>query len=198
VLDEVRRRLLVESVALAEPARGVRLPRRHQRARELADRGAELERTSRAVAVPERHLAGLAGCRRDDHAVVRDLLDPPGRRSEDEDVAGLRLEHHLLVELADAPAGRPRLVVFRSLKHIYAQLVDDDRGICILGVSDLSEGVQGDGAGKVGKGKAVGKALAEKAKAAGVSKVVFDRAGYRYHGRVKAVAEGAREAGLEF
>jgi large subunit ribosomal protein L18 len=95
-------------------------------------------------------------------------------------------------------AGRPRLVVFRSLKHIYAQLVDDDRGICILGVSDLSEGVKGDGAGKVGKGKAVGKALAEKAKAAGVSKVVFDRAGYRYHGRVKAVAEGAREAGLEF
>ena len=111
----------------------------------------------------------------------------------------LRYRRHLRVrKKVTGTAGRPRLVVFRSLTHIYAQLVDDDRGICILGVSDLSDGVKADGAGKVGKGKAVGKALAEKAKAAGVSKVVFDRAGYRYHGRVKAVAEGAREAGLEF
>jgi large subunit ribosomal protein L18 len=111
----------------------------------------------------------------------------------------LRYRRHLRVrKKVTGTAGRPRLVVFRSLKHIYAQLVDDDRGVCLLGVSDLSEGVSAEGAGKVNKGKAVGKALAAKAKAAGVSKVVFDRAGYRYHGRVKAVAEGAREAGLEF
>ncbi len=93
---------------------------------------------------------------------------------------------------------RPRLTVFRSLRHIYAQLVDDQAGVVMLGVGDSSEGVTADGAGKVGRGKAVGKLLAEKAKAAGISKVVFDRAGYRYHGRVKAVAEGAREGGLEF
>ena len=113
-------------------------------------------------------------------------------------IAKRQRRHVRIRQTLAGSAARPRLVVFRSLKHIYAQLVDDDRGICILGVSDLSEGVKADGAGKVGKGKAVGKALAEKAKAAGVSKVVFDRAGYRYHGRVKAVAEGAREAGLEF
>jgi large subunit ribosomal protein L18 len=95
-------------------------------------------------------------------------------------------------------AERPRLVVFRSLKHIYAQLVDDDRGVCLLGVGDSSEGVATAGAGKVGKAKGTGKALAARAKAAGISKVVFDRAGYRYHGRVKAVADGAREGGLEF
>jgi len=93
---------------------------------------------------------------------------------------------------------RPRLVVFRSLKHIYAQLVDDDRGVVLLGVSDQSAGVAADGEGKVGRAKGVGTALAAKAKEAGISRVVFDRAGYRYHGRVKAVAEGAREGGLEF
>lgn len=68
----------------------------------------------------------------------------------------------------------------------------------LLGVSDASEGVDTSAAGKVNRAKATGKLLAEKAKAAGVTKVVFDRAGYRYHGRVQAVAEGAREGGLEF
>ncbi|HEY9015286.1 MAG TPA: 50S ribosomal protein L18, partial [Gemmatimonadales bacterium] len=89
-------------------------------------------------------------------------------------------------------------VVYRSLKHIYAQLVNDDLGVVLLGVSDASEGIQADGAGKVGRAKGTGKLLAEKAKAAGIGKVVFDRAGYRYHGRVQAVAEGARAGGLEF
>src|SRR6185436_20622366 len=93
---------------------------------------------------------------------------------------------------------RPRLVVFRSIKHIYAQLVDDNQGVTILGVSDDSEGVVMDGKGKVAKAKAAGKLLAEKAKAKGIKQVVFDRGGYRYHGRVQAVADGAREAGLEF
>jgi large subunit ribosomal protein L18 len=90
------------------------------------------------------------------------------------------------------------MVVFRSIKHIYAQLVDDDRGATLLGVSDGTEGIALGGTGKVAKAKAAGKLLAAKAKAAGISKVVFDRGGYRYHGRVQAVADGAREGGLEF
>jgi large subunit ribosomal protein L18 len=111
----------------------------------------------------------------------------------------LRRRRHVRVrQRVSGTAERPRLVVFRSLKHIYAQLVDDDRGVTLLGVSDGSEGMATDGSGKTVRGKAVGKLLAEKAKAAGVTKVVFDRAGYRYHGRVKAVADGAREGGLEF
>jgi large subunit ribosomal protein L18 len=111
----------------------------------------------------------------------------------------LRHRRHLRVRQKVAgTAERPRLVVFRSLKHIYAQLVNDDQGVTLLGVSDASEGVDTTTAGKVNRAKATGKLLAEKARAAGVTKVVFDRAGYRYHGRVQAVAEGAREGGLEF
>jgi len=93
---------------------------------------------------------------------------------------------------------RPRLVVFRSSKHIYAQLVNDDRGVVLMGVSDRSEGLELEGNGKVAKSRAVGKLIGAKAKAAGIGKVVFDRGGFRYHGRVKAVADGAREGGLEF
>lgn len=89
---------------------------------------------------------------------------------------------------------RPRLVVRRSLKHIYAQLVDDTAGRTLVTVTDLSVG-EGK---KAERSTAVGKAIAERAKAAGITRVVFDRAGYRYHGRVKAVADGAREGGLEF
>ncbi len=93
---------------------------------------------------------------------------------------------------------RPRLVVFRSLKHIYAHIVDDTTGKVLMGVADASEGVTPDGKGKVAKGFAVGMSLAAKAKQAGITRVVFDRAGYAYHGRVKAVADGARKGGLEF
>jgi large subunit ribosomal protein L18 len=123
---------------------------------------------------------------------MRAVKSPSGRHE-------LRARRHLRVrkKVSGTPE-RPRLAVFRSLKHIYAQLVDDSRGVCLLGISDASEGVTVDGAGKVGKAKGMGKALAAKAKAAGFTKVVFDRAGYRYHGRVKAVADGAREGGLEF
>jgi len=111
----------------------------------------------------------------------------------------LRYRRHLRVRRkVNGTAARPRLVVYRSLKHIYAQLVNDELGATILGVSDVSEGVQIDGAGKVGRAKGTGKLLAEKATAAGINQVVFDRAGYRYHGRVQAVADGAREGGLEF
>ncbi|MEO7986574.1 MAG: 50S ribosomal protein L18 [Gemmatimonadales bacterium] len=113
--------------------------------------------------------------------------------------AQLRYRRHLRVRRRLAgTAERPRLVVFRSLKHIYAQLVNDDLGVTLVGVGDGSEGVAIDGAGKVARGKAVGKLIAEKARAAGITRVVFDRAGYRYHGRVQAVADGAREGGLEF
>ncbi len=89
---------------------------------------------------------------------------------------------------------RPRLVVFRSLKHIYAQLVDDAAHRTIATVSDSAI----ETGKKVEKSTAVGKMIAERAKAAGITKVVFDRGGYQYHGRVKAVADGAREGGLEF
>jgi large subunit ribosomal protein L18 len=89
---------------------------------------------------------------------------------------------------------RPRLVVFRSLKHIYAQLVDDTANRTIATVGDLDILTMK----KSEKAAEVGKRIAERAKAAGITKVVFDRAGYQYHGRVKAVAEGARKGGLEF
>ncbi len=106
-----------------------------------------------------------------------------------------RVRRHLRVRRRIVgTAERPRLVVFRSLKHIYAQIVDDSAGRTLMTVSD-----QGSAAGKKSeRSVAVGKAIAEKAKAAGITRVVFDRAGYKYHGRVKAVADGAREGGLEF
>ncbi len=93
---------------------------------------------------------------------------------------------------------RPRLVVFRSLKHVYAQLIDDVAGMTLVGVSDLTKEFSREGTGKVGTGVAVGKLLAERAKAKGITRAVFDRGGYSYHGRVKAIADGARKGGLEF
>ncbi len=110
-----------------------------------------------------------------------------------------RRRRHLRVRQKVVGSGeRPRLVVYRSLKHMYAQLVDDRRGTTLAGVSDLSKDFAAAGDGKVGVAKGVGKLIAERAKAAGVTRVVFDRGGYAYHGRVQAVADGAREGGLEF
>jgi large subunit ribosomal protein L18 len=103
-----------------------------------------------------------------------------------------RRHRRVRAKVAGTPE-RPRLVVFRSLKHIYAQIVDDAAHRTLLTVSDSE--LKGK---KTEKSSAVGKLVAEKAKAAGIKRVVFDRAGYRYHGRVKAVADGAREGGLEF
>ena len=117
----------------------------------------------------------------------------PGQRVP-KDRAGLRTRRHIRVRAkVKGTPERPRLVVFRSDKHIYAQLVNDTTQRTIVTVSD-----QGLAGKKSEKSVAVGKKIAEKAKAAGISKVVFDRAGYQYHGRVKAVADGAREGGLEF
>lgn len=96
-------------------------------------------------------------------------------------------------------ASRPRLNVFRSMKHIYAQLIDDEAGHTLAAASSLDADVSGQaGLKKTEEATAVGKLLAQRAQAKQIKQVVFDRAGYRYHGRVKAVADGAREGGLEF
>lgn len=95
-------------------------------------------------------------------------------------------------------AERPRLCVFRSAKHIYAQLIDDVAGQTLAAISSLDSSVTDASAGNVDSAKAIGKAIADKAKAVNISEVVFDRNGFLYHGRVKALAEAAREAGLKF
>lgn len=99
--------------------------------------------------------------------------------------------------LASRGAGRARLSVHRSERHIYAQIIDDEKGRTLAAASSLEKGFEGSGATAEAAG-AVGKLLAERAKAAGVSSVVFDRGGFLFHGRVKALAEAAREGGLEF
>ncbi len=94
---------------------------------------------------------------------------------------------------------RPRLCVFKSNKHIYAQIVDDSLGKTIATMSTIDKTFEmGEEKGKTGAAKVVGVAIAERAKAAGISQVVFDRGGYIYHGRVKSLSEGAREGGLKF
>jgi len=95
-------------------------------------------------------------------------------------------------------AARPRLSVFRSACHIYAQVVDDVSGRTLVAANTLQPSVQGEGAGNIEGAKRVGVAIAERALAAGVSSVVFDRNGFLYHGRVKALADAAREGGLKF
>ncbi len=92
---------------------------------------------------------------------------------------------------------RPRVSVFRSAKHIYVQAIDDSKGATVVTVSTLTKGFSVEG-NKTDEAKAVGAALAKALKEKGIEQVVFDRNGYLYHGRVKALAEGAREAGLKF
>jgi large subunit ribosomal protein L18 len=97
-------------------------------------------------------------------------------------------------------AERPRLNVFRSLEHIYAQLIDDSAGKTLVSASSVDKEVRKElkGGGNVAAAKVIGRILAERAKSKGFTAIVFDRAGYKYHGRVKALAEAAREAGLQF
>ena len=95
-------------------------------------------------------------------------------------------------------ATAPRLTVFRSNSDIYAQLIDDDNGVTIASASSRQKDILSQKAPKTDKSKMVGEAIGRKATELGVKKVIFDRSGYIYHGRVKAVADGAREAGLEF
>jgi large subunit ribosomal protein L18 len=103
-------------------------------------------------------------------------------------------------QLRRARAQRLRLSVFRSHKHIYAQVIDDERGATVAAASTLDKDLRGTVTkpGSIDAAGAVGKLVAERAKAAGVSKVVFDRGGYLFHGRVRALADAAREAGLVF
>jgi len=96
-------------------------------------------------------------------------------------------------------AERTRLCVYRSLNHIYAQIIDDAKGHTVMAASTLDKSMREEGhKGNAAMAKKVGQTLAAKAVTAGMKKVVFDRGGYRYHGRIKALAEGAREGGLEF
>jgi large subunit ribosomal protein L18 len=94
-------------------------------------------------------------------------------------------------------ADRPRLAVYRSIAHIYAQVIDDRAGRTIVSASSNDKGASTKG-GNIAGAKEIGKLIAERAKEKGVTKVVFDRGGYLYHGRIKALADAAREAGLEF
>ena len=97
---------------------------------------------------------------------------------------------------------RPRLNVFRSLNHIYAQVIDDSKGATLVSASSLDASIRetevADGKGKTERASLVGKLVAERALEAGITQVVFDRGGYKYHGRVKALADASREAGLKF
>ncbi len=93
---------------------------------------------------------------------------------------------------------RPRLAVFRSLNHIYAQIIDDASGRTLAAASTVDKELKGSTSTKSEEAAVVGRLVAERAKAAGVERVVFDRAGFRYHGRIKSLADAAREAGLEF
>lgn len=111
------------------------------------------------------------------------------------------IRHSRLRRSVSGTAERPRLSVFRSLGNIYAQVIDDEKGHTLLSASSQDKELKGSlsaGTGNVDAAKAVGKLLAERAKSQGISKVVFDRGGHKFHGRVAALAEAAREAGLEF
>jgi large subunit ribosomal protein L18 len=117
------------------------------------------------------------------------------------DRAAARRRRHLRVrKTLRVSQDRPRLSVFRSLKHIYAQVIDDIEGRTLVAASTLDPEVRGQIAGlkKSEQAKVVGEILAQRAKARGIEKVVFDRGGYKYHGRVRSLAEGARSEGLEF
>jgi large subunit ribosomal protein L18 len=110
-----------------------------------------------------------------------------------------RVHQRVRTRLEGTPE-RPRLCVYRSLGHIYAQVIDDRSGKTLVSASSLDGETKKSlkGGGNIAAAKVIGKAIAERAKSAGVSKVVFDRGGYKYHGRVKALADAAREAGLQF
>ena len=117
--------------------------------------------------------------------------------SETNTRAARQRRHERVRKHVRGTAARPRLAVYRSNRGIYAQVIDDVRGHTLAAASTLDDGLD-PGEGKAGAATAVGKLVAERAKAAGVTQVVFDRGGNRYHGRVKALADAAREAGLGF
>jgi len=114
---------------------------------------------------------------------------------DSKDIIRRRIHKRIRRKLAGSEA-RPRLAVFRSLKHIYAQVIDDGAGVTLAAASSNEKG--GANGGNLAGAKAIGKLVAERAKAKGIEAVVFDRGGYLYHGRIQALADAAREAGLKF
>jgi large subunit ribosomal protein L18 len=110
-----------------------------------------------------------------------------------------RQKRHDRIRLTvEGDSARPRLAVFRSLKHIYVQVIDDTAGRTLAAASDLDPDLRTAAGTKSDDAAGVGRLIAQRAKAAGVERVVFDRAGFRYHGRIKSLADAARAAGLEF
>jgi large subunit ribosomal protein L18 len=112
--------------------------------------------------------------------------------------AARRKRHDRIRLRLEGDANRPRLAVFRSLKHISAQVIDDASGRTLVAATSLEKELRSGTGTKSDEAATVGRLLAERARAAGVEKVVFDRAGYRYHGRIKSLADAARAAGLQF
>ena len=111
----------------------------------------------------------------------------------------MRVRRHARVRKHIAgTAARPRLAVFRSGRHISAQVIDDTAGTTLAAAATVEAALRGAGGGNLSAAATVGRTIAERARAAGITKVVFDRGGYRYHGRVAALAEAARQGGLEF
>jgi large subunit ribosomal protein L18 len=104
--------------------------------------------------------------------------------------------HNRIRRKVNGTGERPRLAIFRSLNHIYAQVIDDVEGRTVAAASSLEKELRGGSGGNIAAARIIGKTIAERALAAGVTNVVFDRGGYVYHGRIKALAEAAREAGL--
>jgi large subunit ribosomal protein L18 len=112
--------------------------------------------------------------------------------------AARRKRHERIRLHTEGVPGRPRLAVFRSLNHIYAQVIDDSTGVTLAAASSLEKELRSGSGTKTAEAAEVGKLIASRARTAGVERVVFDRAGFRYHGRVKSLADAARQAGLEF
>ena len=119
------------------------------------------------------------------------------RKARDRRRARIR-RHARVRKRVTGVTNHPRLAVFRSARHIYAQVIDDVNGRTIASASTLDASLRGDKKAKKDAAHSVGSLVAERAKAAGVSRVIFDRGGYAYHGRVAKLADGAREGGLEF
>jgi large subunit ribosomal protein L18 len=122
------------------------------------------------------------------------MITPINRSSE------RRRIHRRVRRKISGNSGRPRLCIFRSLKNMYAQIIDDTRGVTLVAASTIEENLRGDlkNGGNIAASRLVGKSVSERARAKGIEAVVFDRSGYVYHGRIKAIADAARESGLKF
>jgi large subunit ribosomal protein L18 len=135
----------------------------------------------------------MAGTKTRSYARASGLVRPHTHKT-----AAARVRRHLRVrKKVTGSASRPRLVVNRSARHMFAQIIDDSKGFTLAQASTLDASIKGTTGDKTAHARKVGSLLAERAKKAGISAVVFDRGGYRYHGRLAALADGAREGGLQ-